>query len=188
MYVSCISYLQYAIETPSNPQLKVTDIQSLSSLAKEVLGEENVTVIVDATLASPYLLRPLSLGADFSLHSCTKYIGGHSDVLGGVVTAANTPSANRLLPKLRLAQQIGGGVLSPFESYLALRGMRSLHVRMERHCSNAFTVAKFLSAHAKIEKVFYPGLPSHPQHTLASVQMNNRFMCRPINFHFFLKS
>ena len=134
-----------------------------------------MVVVVDATLASPYLLQPLSLGADISLHSCTKYIGGHSDVLGGLLTVANTPAANRLLPKLRLAQQIGGGALSPFESYMALRGLRSLHVRMERHCQNAHTVAHYLSAHAQVEKVFYPGLPSHPQHSLASAQMNQRF-------------
>jgi cystathionine gamma-synthase len=165
-------------ETPSNPQLKVTDIAQVVEVARSTvpLGRhDRLAVVVDATWATPYLLRPLSLGADLVLHSATKYIGGHSDMLGGVLVVGHTAVAKRLVDKLVVAHRICGGVMGPWESYLSLRGLRTLHVRMDRHCSNALAVAQRLVVNAQCSGVLYPGLESHPQHTLAKQQMGGRF-------------
>jgi cystathionine gamma-synthase len=164
------------LETPSNPQCKVTDISYISKLAKKILNkEEDVCIVVDATWSTPYLLRPLDLDADFSLHSTTKYVGGHSDILGGLIVAGNTNNAKSILPSLRIVHQIGGGVCGPFESWMLLRGLRTLPVRMKAHCDNALALASFLNKHPNVEKVFYPGLSSHPQHELAKNQLGGRF-------------
>lgn len=151
----------------------MTDIALVSNMARQALPEGRLTIVVDATWATPVILRPLALGADFVLHSCTKYIGGHSDVLGGVVVGGSTGTAVALDSKLRLAQQLCGGVMGPWESYMSLRGLRTLHVRMERHCRNALEVANFLASHKNVSDVLYPGLPSHSQHLLARQQMKN---------------
>lgn len=169
------SILTSSIETPSNPQLKVTDVERVSAIAKSILGADKVAIVVDATWATPYLLKPLQLGADFSLHSCTKYIGGHSDVLGGILTMGDTVASRRLSSKLKFAHQVCGGVAGPWESYMSLRGLRSLHVRMDRHCSNGLAVASFLSCHTAVQKTYYPGLDTHPQHDLARTQMSDKF-------------
>jgi cystathionine gamma-synthase len=162
------------LETPSNPLCKVTDIFKLSKISKEILGD-NVCIVVDSTWSTPYLLRPLDLGADIVLHSTTKYICGHSDVLGGIAVLGNTSTANAVATTLRTIHQIGGGVCGPFDSWMTLRGLRTLHVRMKQHCENALIMSEFLQGHEKVEKVFYPGLLSHPQNQLASLQMNGRY-------------
>mmetsp|Transcript_14659 Transcript_14659/g.22125 ORF Transcript_14659/g.22125 Transcript_14659/m.22125 type:complete len:422 (+) Transcript_14659:45-1310(+) len=158
------------LETPSNPQCKVSDIASLVSMARNALCDR-VVVAVDSTWASPYLLNPLCLGADVVMHSLTKYVAGHSDVLGGVLTAGDTPAASTLLPRLRLTHQLGGGVLSAWDSWMAMRGVRTLPVRMRQHCAGASAVAAAMNSHPCVELVHYPGLPSHPQHDLATKQM-----------------
>jgi len=155
------------IESPSNPTLVVLDIAAVAELAHR----HNALLVVDNTFASPYLQTPLDLGADIVLHSTTKYIGGHSDLIGGAVVT-NDPV---LYEKLYRYQNDFGGVPSPFDCWLTLRGIRTLHVRMEAHCRNAMAVAQFLQSHPKIEWVRYPGLPSHPQHELARKQMRHGF-------------
>jgi len=155
------------IESPSNPTLVVLDIAAIAELAHR----RNALLVVDNTFASPYLQTPLDLGADIVLHSTTKYIGGHSDLIGGAVVT-NDP---QLYEKLYRYQNDFGGVPSPFDCWLTLRGIRTLHVRMEAHCRNALAVAQFLESHPKIEWVRYPGLPSHPQHELARKQMRHGF-------------
>ncbi len=155
------------IETPSNPTLVVLDIAAIADLTHR----HNALLVVDNTFASPYLQNPLQLGADIVLHSTTKYIGGHSDLIGGAVVT-NEPE---LYEKLYRYQNDFGGVPSPFDCWLTLRGIRTLHVRMEAHCRNAMAVAQFLESHPKIEWVRYPGLPSHPQHELARKQMRHGF-------------
>lgn len=163
------------METPSNPQCKVTDIQGLSQIAKTIILEENLCIVVDATWTTPYITKPLDFGADIVLHSTTKYVGGHSDVLAGMLVAGKTVGAAAVLQRLKVAHEIGGGVSSPFDSYLVLRGLRSLPVRMKQHCTNAMQVALFLENHPGVERVYYPGLESHPQHDLAKVQMKGMF-------------
>ena len=155
------------IESPSNPTLVVLDIAAIAELAHR----HNALLVVDNTFASPYLQTPLDLGADIVLHSTTKYIGGHSDLIGGAVVT-NDP---QLYEKLYRYQNDFGGVPSPFDCWLTLRGIRTLHVRMEAHCRNAMAVAQFLQSHPKVEWVRYPGLPSHPQHELARKQMRHGF-------------
>jgi cystathionine gamma-lyase len=155
------------IESPSNPTLVVLDIAAIAELAHR----HNALLVVDNTFASPYLQTPLDLGADIVLHSTTKYIGGHSDLIGGAVVT-NDP---QLYEKLYRYQNDFGGVPSPFDCWLTLRGIRTLHVRMEAHCRNAMAVAQFLEGHPKVEWVRYPGLPSHPQHELARKQMRHGF-------------
>ncbi|CRF48405.1 Cystathionine gamma-lyase [Helicobacter heilmannii] len=151
------------LETPSNPLLKITDLQKCAALAKK----HKLITIVDNTFATPYLQNPLNLGADIVVHSATKYLGGHSDVVAGLVTT-NDP---------KLAQEIGflqnaiGGVLGPQDSWLIQRGIKTLAVRMQAHEKNALSVAKFLQAHPRVQKVYYPGLASHPHHALAKTQM-----------------
>jgi len=151
------------LETPTNPTLKVVDITVLSDIAHK----HGLMVVVDNTFMSPYFQRPLSFGADIVLHSISKYINGHSDVIGGVVVLNDKD----LYERLKFLQNGIGAILSPFDSWLAMRGVKTLHVRMERHAKNAIAVAKFLEKHPKIEKVAYPGLTSHPQHEIAKKQM-----------------
>ena len=167
------------LESPSNPQTKLSDIRHISHMAKSLIGPERTIVVVDATWATPYLVNPLVLGADFVLHSLTKYIAGHSDVLGGAVTASTTAHtdtyAGQVVSRLRTMQRIGGGVLGPWECYMAMRGIRTLPVRMKQHCANAIQLAERLERHGCIEKVYYPGLPSHEQHALAKEQMQGGY-------------
>lgn len=151
------------LETPTNPTLKITDIEAVAKIAKA----SGALLVVDNTFMSPFFQNPLKLGADIVMHSVTKYINGHSDVVGGIV-ATSDDSINE---KLRFLQNGIGGVPSPMDCYLALRGLKTLHIRMERHASNAIAIANLLEAHPAVEKVVYPGLPSHPQHDIAKKQM-----------------
>jgi cystathionine gamma-lyase len=151
------------IETPTNPTLKVQDIATAAAEAKKL----GLIVVVDNTFATPYLQQPLALGADIVVHSCTKYIGGHSDVVMGALCTNN----EELFTKLKFLQNSIGAIPSPFDCYMAQRGLKTLHLRMQRHCENASQVATFLEAHPLVEKVVYPGLASHPQHALAKKQM-----------------
>jgi cystathionine gamma-synthase len=152
-------------ETPSNPLLNVVPIATLSALAHE----HDALMVVDNTFATPYLQRPLTLGADVVVHSTTKYVGGHSDVIGGFVATND----DELATKLKFHQYAIGAVPGPFDCYLLLRGLKTLGVRMERHCSNARAVAAFLVDHASAEKVYYPGLVDHPGHEVAKEQMSD---------------
>eukprot|EP00299_Pterocystis_sp_00344_P002651 c1298_g1_i1.p1 GENE.c1298_g1_i1~~c1298_g1_i1.p1 ORF type:complete len:408 (+),score=104.06 c1298_g1_i1:1-1224(+) len=151
------------IETPTNPMLKIADIEAISKLAHA----HNLIVVVDNTFMSPYFQSPLQYGADIVMHSISKYINGHTDVIGGVI-ALNDQT---LYQRLKFLQNSIGGTPSPFDSYLAMRGLKTLAVRMQAHEKNANQVAEFLEAHPKVDKVIYPGLPSHPQHELAKRQM-----------------
>lgn len=153
------------IETPTNPLLKLTDIAEIAKVAKD----KGLISVVDNTFATPVVQRPLTLGADIVVHSVTKYIGGHSDVIGGMVVVGEKQD---LADKMKFIQNSTGGILGPFDSFLALRGVKTLDVRLERHCKSALKIAEWLSHHPKVEKVFYPGLESHPQHALAKKQMN----------------
>ncbi len=152
------------IETPTNPLLGIVDIESVTSIAREA----GAISVVDNTFATPFLQKPLSLGADIVVHSATKYIGGHSDIILG---AAITDS-DELADKLHFIQKSSGAVPGPFDCFLALRGTKTLHLRMERHCDNAKSVAEFLAAHPKIGHVNYPGFRFHPNHHIAQKQMS----------------
>jgi cystathionine gamma-synthase len=152
------------VETPTNPRLQIVDIGAVASLARE----REATTVVDNTLASPYLQRPLGLGADVVVHSTTKYLGGHSDVIGGWVGT----SSDALAERVGLIQQGAGAVPGPMDAFLILRGVKTLAVRMERHCANAGAVAGFLAGHPAVAAVLYPGLASHPGHDLAAKQMS----------------
>jgi cystathionine beta-lyase/cystathionine gamma-synthase len=152
------------VETPSNPLLKVTDLARLAALAKP----RGILTVCDNTFASPYLQRPLELGFDIVVHSITKYINGHSDAVGGAVVIGDD---SRLKEQLEHMQNAIGSIMDPFTSFLALRGVKTLPLRMERHCANALKIAHWLDAHPKTEQVIYPGLPKHPQHALAAQQM-----------------
>jgi cystathionine beta-lyase/cystathionine gamma-synthase len=151
------------LESPTNPLLNVVDIRAAAEAAHGV----GALVVVDNTFATPYLQRPLELGADVVLHSTTKYLGGHSDVVGGFL-ATNDPS---VAERLYYLQKSLGGIPGPFDTWLVLRGVKTLAVRMRRHCENARAVAEFLDAHPRVERVLYPGLPSHPGHEIAARQM-----------------
>lgn len=151
------------VETPTNPTMKICDIERLCTWAKK----HNIISLVDNTFASPYLQSPILLGADICLNSCTKYIGGHCDVVMGTLTLND----KELRDRLYFVQKSFGGVPSPFESYLALRGLKTLKLRMEEHCKNAQIIAEYLNKHPKIEKVCYPGLKTHPNHDIARKQM-----------------
>ena len=151
------------IETPTNPTLKICDIEAICKIAKE----KEIISVVDNTFPSPYLQSPLQLGADLCVNSCTKYIGGHSDVVMGAITLNDT----KLYEQLKFISKSFGGVPGPFDCYMALRGLKTLKVRMEQHCRNAMVIAKYLEKHPKVEKVVYPGLESHPQHEIAKKQM-----------------
>jgi cystathionine gamma-synthase len=153
------------LESPTNPLLNLIDIEAAAKAAHEV----GAIVVVDNTFASPYLQRPLELGADVVLHSTTKYIGGHSDLIGGFV-ATNDPT---IAERLYFLQKSLGGVPGPFDSWLVLRGLKTLAVRMERHCENARRIAEYLESHQAVEQVLYPGLPSHPGHEIAKRQMRD---------------
>ncbi len=152
------------IETPTNPLLKLTDMAAVAAFARE----HKLLTVVDNTFATPWIQRPLNLGVDIVVHSATKYLGGHSDIIGGVIAVGDNQD---LIDKLKFIQNATGGILGPFDSFLALRGVKTLDVRMERHCKSAMRIAEWLSKHPKIEKVYYPGLASHPQHALAKKQM-----------------
>lgn len=151
------------IETPTNPLLSIVDVEAVSRLARA----RGIPVVVDNTFASPYLQQPLALGAAIVVHSVTKYLGGHSDVVGGAIATSDEGWAERL----RFLQNAAGGVPGPLDCFLTLRGIKTLHVRMDRHSDNAQLIAEMLERHPKVEKVIYPGLPSHPQHALARRQM-----------------
>jgi cystathionine beta-lyase len=153
------------IETPTNPMLNIIDIKAICDIAKK----HKVKVVVDNTFASPYLQSPLDLGADIIWHSCTKYLGGHSDVvMGAVITRSKA-----LADKFFFIQKASGAVPGPQDCFLMLRGIKTLHVRMDRACANAKDVAEFLSKNKKVSKVYYPGLKSHPNHKIAKKQMSN---------------
>jgi cystathionine gamma-lyase len=152
------------IETPTNPLLKIIDIEAVVKIAKA----KGVKVGVDNTFASPYAQRPLDLGADIVMHSATKFLNGHSDVIAGVLAVKDDELAERLA----FLQNSVGAQLGPFDSFLALRGVKTLALRMERHCQSGQRIAEYLEAHAAIDKVIYPGLPSHPQHEIAKRQMD----------------
>lgn len=152
------------VETPSNPMLGIFDIARISKVAKEY----GVLTVVDNTFATPYLQRPLELGADIVVHSTTKFLGGHSDILGGAVVVNDA----ELHEKIRFIQFAAGAVSSPFDAWLTHRSIKTLAVRMDKHCSNAQQVAEFLDAHKAVEQVYYPGLPAHPGHELAKAQMS----------------
>jgi len=151
------------IESPTNPLLKLVDLKAIVALAKN----SRAIVVVDNTFATPYLQRPLELGADIVMHSATKFINGHSDMVGGIVAT----SSDKLAKRLGYLQNSIGAVSGPFDSFLALRGVKTLDVRMERHCRSAMQIAAWLEAHDSVESVLYPGLESHPQHELAREQM-----------------
>jgi cystathionine gamma-synthase len=151
------------IETPTNPLLRIADIAALSALAHGA----GARAVVDNTFASPYLQRPLELGADVVVHSTTKYCGGHSDVIGGALVVSDP----ELGDELAYHQNAMGAIAGPFDAWLTLRGLRTLAVRMERHCDNAERVAEFLAAQPELSEVLYPGLPDHPGHALAATQM-----------------
>ena len=151
------------IETPSNPLLNIADIEALADLAHDRSG----WCIVDNTFATPYLQQPLTLGADAVVHSATKYLGGHSDVVGGFVATSD----DRLAEHVAFVQNAAGAVPSPFDCYLVQRGLKTLAVRMERQCENAARVAAFLASHPAVDTVMYPGLESHPGHDVARRQM-----------------
>jgi cystathionine gamma-synthase len=152
------------VESPTNPRLQIVDIAAVAEVARE----RGARTVVDNTLASPYLQRPLGLGADVVVHSTTKYLGGHSDVLGGFAGTSDDGLAERL----GLLQAATGAVPGPIDAFLILRGVKTLAVRMERHCANAAAVAEFLTGHPAVSEVLYPGLPSHPGHDLAAKQMS----------------
>src|SRR5215203_787003 len=153
------------LETPTNPLLNVIDIKAAADAAHEV----GAIVVVDNTFASPYLQRPLELGADIVLHSTTKYLGGHSDLIGGFAATNDHTIAERLY----FLHKSLGAVPSPFDSWLVLRGLKTLAVRMRKHCENARAIAEFLEGHPKVERVLYPGLESHPGHEIAKRQMSD---------------
>jgi cystathionine gamma-synthase len=153
------------VETPSNPLLNVVDIRKAADAAHAV----GAILVVDNTFATPYLQQPLELGADIVLHSTTKYLGGHSDVIGGFVGTNDDALAERLF----FLQKSLGAVPGPFDAWLVLRGIKTLAVRMRQHCENARTIAAFLESHAAVERVLYPGFPSHPGHEVARRQMRD---------------
>jgi cystathionine beta-lyase/cystathionine gamma-synthase len=151
------------IETPTNPLMSLSDIAAISQVCRRKKAE----LVVDNTFMSPYFQQPIALGADMVVHSTTKFLNGHSDGLGGVVVCTTTEQAD----KLAFVQKAAGAILSPFECWLVLRGVKTLAVRMEQHDRSGRIVAEFLARHEKVKKVFYPGLPEHPQHDLAQQQM-----------------
>ena len=152
------------VETPTNPVLRLTDLRR----AAEIAHARNIRMVVDNTFASPYVQRPLELGADMVVHSTTKYLNGHSDSIGGIVVAVRDDD----IEWLRFIQNAEGAILSPMDSWLVLRGTKTLAVRMAQHNHNGLAIAQYLATHPKVQEVLYPGLPSHPQHALAQQQMN----------------
>ena len=153
------------VETPTNPMMNILDIRGISRLAKK----HNVLLAVDNTFATPYLQVPLDLGADIVMHSATKYLGGHSDVVVGALIVNDKDLAD----KLYFIQNASGAVCGPMDSFLTLRGIKTLHVRMQRHCENGKAIAEYLAKHPKIEKVYWPGFEDHPNHEIAKSQMSD---------------
>ena len=153
------------IETPSNPMLKLIDLKSISEIAQK----NNFISVSDNTFATPMLQKPLDFGLDIVVHSLTKYLNGHSDMIGGAVITKE----KYLSDKIKYLQNAVGGILGPFDSFLALRGLKTLAVRMNRHCENALKLAEWLTTHPKVKRVIYPGLKNHPQHALAKTQMHH---------------
>ena len=154
------------VETPSNPLLKIVDLKKLAIFAKE----HNLITVCDNTFCSPYIQKPLELGCDLVLHSATKYLNGHSDVIGGVVVCSH--DRTDLDEKLSFLSNSIGSIMSPFDSFLVLRSLKTLSVRMQRHCENTMKIANFLKEKRAIKRIFYPGLTDHPQHDVAKKQMN----------------
>src|SRR5712692_8891856 len=152
------------LETPTNPLLRLVDIQAVA----EIAHRRKLLVVVDNTFASPYFQQPLKLGADIVVHSTTKYINGHSDIIGGALVTSN----EEVYQAIKFYQNAAGGVPGPFDSWLTLRGIKTLAVRMRQHEANALAVARFLHEHPRVEKVYYPGLPSHPDHEIAKRQIS----------------
>ena len=153
------------VETPTNPMLNIIDIKRVSHIAKQ----HHILLAVDNTFATPYLQRPLDLGADIVMHSATKYLGGHSDVVMGALVVNDKTLADQLY----FIQNASGAICGPHDSFLVLRGIKTLHIRMQRHCENGRAVALFLSTHPKIETVYWPGLESHPNYAIAKAQMDD---------------
>lgn len=151
------------METPTNPLMRLCDLEGIAGIGKE----RGIITVVDNTFMSPFLQRPLDFGIDIVVHSTTKYLNGHSDSVGGALMLSNEELHNML----KFNQNAIGAILSPFDSYMVLRGIKTLALRMERHCQNASDIAKYLESHPKVRKVYYPGLESHPQHELARSQM-----------------
>ena len=154
------------IETPTNPLLKIADLKAIASFAKN----NNLIAVCDNTFCSPFVQNPLEFGFDIVVHSATKYLNGHSDLIGGVVVCSDDKT--ELAEQLLYLQNAVGSIMNPFDSFLLLRSLKTLPVRMERHCSNAIQIANFLESHNSIQRVIYPGLESHPQHEIAKEQMN----------------
>ena len=155
------------LETPTNPLMKIADIKAISSAVKDV--DSTILVTVDNTFATPYLQQPLSLGADIVMHSATKYLGGHSDLVMGALMVKDS----KLAEELHFIQFAAGAVAGPMDSFLALRGIKTLHIRMQRHCENGKAVANFLKNHPKVGEVYYPGFENHPNHDVAKNQMKD---------------
>lgn len=151
------------VETPTNPMMNIIDIEACSKIAKK----HKLLLAVDNTFATPYLQQPLEMGADIVMHSATKYLGGHSDVVMGALIVSD----DALAEQLYFIQKASGAVCGPQDSFLVLRGIKTLHLRMQRHCENGAVVANFLSTHPKVENVYWPGFPSHPNHEIAKKQM-----------------
>jgi cystathionine gamma-lyase len=152
------------VETPTNPLLRLVDLAAVAKLAKQ----HGILTVADNTFASPYVQRPLEHGIDIVVHSTTKYLNGHSDMVGGVAVVGDNPA---LAERMKFLQNAVGAISGPFDSFLALRGLKTLALRMERHCTNALKIARWLEAHKAVKRVIYPGLESHPQHALAKSQM-----------------
>ena len=155
------------VETPSNPLLKLADLRAISEMAHA----RNIITVADNTFASPYIQRPLEFGFDVVVHSTTKYLNGHSDVIGGVAVIAADDRLASMREQLGFLQNAVGGIAGPFDSFLTLRGIKTLALRMQRHCENALALAQWLEAQPQVKRVRYPGLPSHPHHALAQTQM-----------------
>jgi cystathionine gamma-lyase len=153
------------VETPTNPMLKIVDLQAISDIARK----RSILMVVDNTFASPILQRPIEHGADIVMHSATKYLNGHSDMVGGMVVVGDDADLGE---RIAFLQNSVGAVQGPFDSFLALRGLKTLHLRMQAHCGNAQAIAEFLQTHSAVEQVIYPGLASHPQHALGQRQMD----------------
>ncbi|WP_430411221.1 cystathionine gamma-synthase [Kordia sp.] len=153
------------VETPTNPMMNIIDIEAMATVAKK----HNILLAVDNTFATPYLQRPLDLGAAIVMHSVTKYIGGHSDLVMGALVVKD----KEIAAKLYFIQNASGAICGPMDSFLALRGIKTLHVRMQRHCENGKAVAEYLATHPKVEKVYWPGFSTHPNHDIAKKQMDD---------------
>src|SRR4051812_40909301 len=156
------------VETPTNPMLKLADLKAIGAICRE----RGIIAVADNTFASPIVQRPLEHGFDIVVHSTTKYLNGHSDIIGGIAIVGDLPHQAAWREQLGFLQNSVGAIQGPFDSFLALRGIKTLAIRLERHCSNALALAQWLEQEPKVKRVYYPGLESHPQHALARSQMN----------------